>query len=257
VSLARCLVLIRYNFRLLADDLASLLSMLFFPFIMMFFLQPAGRVLLQSSGYRDASGAEQVVPGMVVLFVFLGMSFTGSLFFQEHSWRTWDRLRASVARPLEIIIGKCTPPFVLTLVQVIILFGAGFLIFGMQTFPSLPLLGLMMLALCFCQTGLAMAWIALSRSFSQFLILSNLLGMLFCGLGGSLVPPEALPGWAAFLAPASPAYWALRGFRTLLLDGGDLFSYLQALLVLLGIGSAALLLAALRFRFADVKEVTI
>ena len=253
MSLFRSFSIFRHNVLLLIADLPSLIGMTIMPLIMMLFLQPASRAVLVSEGYTRANGAEQVVPGMAVLFVFLSMTFTGAIFFREHVWGTWERLRASNALPLEMMIGKCFPAYLLTLVQLTIFFLVGVLMFGLHIQGSLIALALVMISLAFCLIGLAMLWVAISRSLGQFLILANLIGMFFTGIGGALAPTDALPSWAQVIAPISPAYWALQGFRTVILNGGDINTLLVPIVALIGFGAVSLLFASLRFRFAETK----
>src|SRR5437868_9051419 len=52
---------------------------------------------------------------------------------------------------------------------------------------------------------------------SQLNAFSNLGAMVLAGVGGALAPTSALPSWARTLAPATPSYWAMRGFRQVIL----------------------------------------
>ena len=56
------------------------------------------------------------------------------------------------------------------------------------------------------------------------------------------------------IAPASPAYWSLEGFRAVILDGGGMRSIVTPSVILLGISVVAAPIAATRFRFTDEKE---
>jgi ABC-2 type transport system permease protein len=227
--------------------------MLVLPLLMMAFLQPASRAMLVSEGYMGANGAEQVVPGLAVLFTFLSITFIGALFFREYAWGTWERLRASSARSFEIVIGKCVPTYLLILLQLLIFFLTGVFLFGLHIRGSLLALALMMVCQAFCLVGVAMAWVAISKSFGQFLVLTNLGGLLFTGIGGALVPSNDLPVWVQVIAPVSPAYWALSGFRAIILNGADVNALVLPLAVLVGVGGTGLMFATLRFRFAEAK----
>jgi ABC-2 type transport system permease protein len=68
-----------------------------------------------------------------------------------------------------------------------------------------------------------------------------------------LVPTNELPVWIQVIAPVSPAYWALHGFRAIILNGADVNALVLPLTVLVGIGGATLMFATLRFRFAETK----
>ena len=77
---------------------------------------------------------------------------------------------------------------------------------------------------------------------------SNILAIVFAGLGGALVPVSLLPGWAAAAAPAVPSFWAMRGMQEVLVDGAGLVDVLPSLAVLAGFGLVVLAVATARLR---------
>ena len=77
--------------------------------------------------------------------------------------------------------------------------------------------------------------------------------MILAGIGGALVPVSALPGWAQAIAPATPAYWAMSGFRSLILEGAGVGAVLTAVVVLLAFAGGCAALAIFRFRFEETK----
>ncbi len=107
---SRSRTLLIHNWRLLIADPAPIVLQTLMPIAMMAFLQGTGRAVLRQGGFTDANGAELVVPGMAVMFAFFGVAFIGTAFFTEHEWGTWERLRASQAGSLEIIMAKILPP---------------------------------------------------------------------------------------------------------------------------------------------------
>jgi ABC-2 type transport system permease protein len=72
-------------------------------------------------------------------------------------------------------------------------------------------------------------------------------------LGGAWVPVETMPGWAQAIAPFIPTYWAMEGFRDVILEGAGLSGVLLPAAVLAGFGAVFTGLAAWRFRFEDTK----
>jgi ABC-2 type transport system permease protein len=62
-----------------------------------------------------------------------------------------------------------------------------------------------------------------------------------------------MPGWAQAIAPAMPTYWAMKGFRSVILEGGGVGSVMVPMLVLIGFGVAFTILAAMRFRLEEAK----
>ena len=223
------------------------------PIVMMAFLQGTGRAALRGAGYLDASGAEVVVPGMAVLFAFFGVAFIGTAFFAEHDWHTWDRLRASQADSLEIVLGKIVPSALLMSAQLVVMFVAGVVLFGLRIHGSVAGLGLMMLASIAVLVALSMLFTAVFRTVNQMMAVVNLAAMVLAGIGGALAPVEVLPDWARFIAPLSPAYWMLDGFRNVVLQDGDLGSTFVPAAATLVLAAMAAAIAAWKLRLSDEK----
>ena len=93
----RTLALLRHEVRVATSDSVSLMTMFVLPVLMMLFLKPIVGVALRNAGFKGISGADQVVPGMSVMFGFFASTLVGYAVFREHSWATWDRLRVSVS----------------------------------------------------------------------------------------------------------------------------------------------------------------
>jgi len=199
-------------------------------------------------------GAEQAVPGMLVLFAFLGLYNVGMVFFRDHGWRTWGRLRTSAVATWHVVAGKTLPLVVLYLVQSAVLLGAGVWLFGMDIAGTIPTLAVVVAAVVVCLTGIGLAVVSLCRTMNQVSAVTNLGGLVLSGLGGALAPVSALPAWAQHLAPLSPVYWALSALRGVIVDGSTLVDLGKPLAVLLGVSVAGFAVAVLRFRAADVKE---
>lgn len=248
--------IVGHNLRLAAADPGPAVAMTIMPLFMITFLQGMGRAALEADGRTDVSGAEQVVPGMAVLFSLFGVVYLGIAFYQEHGWGTWERLRMSPASTTEILIGKLLPPATVIFTQTAVLFGLGALLFGLDIEGSLVALLAVMVASTVMLVAVSMAAIAMFRSINQLSAGTNVGAMLFGGLGGTLAPVDTLPGWAQTLAPISPAHWAMQGYTAVILDGGGLADVAGPIAVLLCVSLTAAVLSAWRFRLAEPKDWT-
>ncbi len=210
---------------------------------------------LQSSGYPDASGAEVVVPGQMVLFSFFVAGSVGFMVFREHGWKTWDRLRASAASPTSILAGFAVPWIGVHVLYSLAVLTAGALLVGLRFNGGSPLAVLLILvAYAFCLIMLMLLATATFRTVNQLNAVQNVGAMLLGGLGGALMPLEALPGWAQTIAPLSPAYWAMRGHRSVFLEQGGVGDVLLPVGVLVAAGCVLAVLASMRFRVDETKE---
>ena len=252
MSLSRSAALVRHELRVMMGDKESIVVLMVMPLIMMAFFKPVARLALVGND-PTANGSEFTVPGMTTMFAFFLVGFIGFSFFAERQWNTWERLRASPATNAEILVGKVVPAIMMCLVQQITLFSAGYVLLGMRVRGSVLGVVLVSLALTMCLVSVGVLMAALLRTQQQLNAINNLGAMILAGISGALVPLSVLPAWARSVAPIAPQYWAMRGFRSTILDGGGVSSVLLPVAVLLAIGAACGTIALLRLRFDDVE----
>ncbi|MCZ7526983.1 MAG: ABC transporter permease [Acidimicrobiia bacterium] len=250
----RSLALARHELRLLRRDPFPLVILVLMPLALMPFMKSSLRLALVQEGYPGANGAEQVVPGMTVTFSFFLVGMVAMSFFDEHGWHTWDRLRVSAARPLEVLVGKTLPRLAVAYLQFAVVMTVGVTVFGLDIRGSVPALGLLLLGLALCLGAMGLLLTAVCRTVQQANALSNVGSMVLAGIGGALVPFALIPAWARAVAPATPSYWAMRGSRSVILDGGSFPEVLLPTAALLAFATAFVLLALWRFRFDETKQ---
>jgi ABC-2 type transport system permease protein len=91
------------------------------------------------------------------------------------------------------------------------------------------------------------------RTMNQLNAIGGVGGMGLALLGGAWVPVETMPDWAAAVAPLLPTYWAMEGFRDVILEGGGVTTVAGPMVYLLLFAALFTLVAAWRFRFEDTK----
>jgi ABC-2 type transport system permease protein len=219
----------------------------------MAFLKPTFALALSAHGYPGANGAEQVVPGQTVVNSFYIVGMTSFAFFAEYGWNTWDRLRASNATSPEIIIGKALPLLGVSITQFLVIFAIAIPLFHLHSRGPVGALAPIVAAFAACLVMLGVMTTALCRTIQQANAFAFGGLVLFGALGGALVPLEVLPGWARAVAPATPTYWVMRGFRSVILDGHGLPAVTLPCCVLVGMSAAFAAVSLSRFRFADAK----
>jgi ABC-2 type transport system permease protein len=253
VSLRRSLAVTRNELRVLRRDPSPLIFVLAVPVVVMYILRGGVGAILHVLGYHNASGADFAVPAQIVTFIFFIPAFIGMSFFREHGWATWDRLRASSATSAEIMVGKVVPMCVLGLLQVAIVFlvGRGL---GLHVRGSVIGVALIAAALVLCVSTLGLAVTAVFRTMGQVNAFGNVGSVALAGLGGALMPLAVLPEWVHRIAPATPQYWAMRGFNSLILNGDQVTAALLPAGVLLTFTAGFGLIALGRLRFVDTKR---
>jgi ABC-2 type transport system permease protein len=239
ISLRRVGVAIAHELRMIRRDPLPVMVLIVFPIVTMAFLKPAFRPAIVQGGHPGANGAEQVVPGQAVLSAFFIVSLTTFAFFSEFS--------------LELIIAKGVPRVVMCVAQFLVTFAIAIPLFDLNVrgdlLAMLPLI--VVLAVCFVFLGVAVT--AVARTAQQANAFGIVGMVLFGAIGGALVPFNVLPEWARAIAPATPTYWAMRGFRSIILDGRGMDGVITPIAVLLAMTLAFALIALRWFRFDQAK----
>jgi ABC-2 type transport system permease protein len=249
----RSLAIIAHDLRVLKRDPAFIVIMIVMPLIMMVFLKGTFRLSLRASGYPNATGAEQIVPGGIVMFSTFMMGNLAFAVFREHGYGTWDRLRASPASTLELLLGKSVVPLLTLALQSVVLFVFGLTVFGLRIPGSWPALLLVAVSHWLCLTAVGLFLLTICRTIQQVNAASNVGAMVLSGLGGAFTPLSGLPTWARHIAPATPHYWAMRGFRSVILGSGGFGTALLPSGVLLGVAVALTIFTRFRFNADDKK----
>jgi ABC-2 type transport system permease protein len=253
ISLRRVGIILAHELRLARRDPLPVMVLIVFPIVTMAFLKPAFRPALVQAGHVHANGAEQVVPGQATLSAFFVVSLVTFGFFAEHYWGTWDRLRASQASSFEIVLGKALPRIVISLAQFIVIFATGVVVFDLKIRGGVLALAPLVVAFSICLVLLGVAVTAVCRTAQQANAFGIVGMVLFGAIGGALVPFNVLPGWARTIAPATPTYWAMRGFRSIILDGQGLGGVTTPILVLLAMALLFGVVGLRRLRFDEAK----
>jgi ABC-2 type transport system permease protein len=255
MSRRRLLIISRHQAKLLLGNPGALVIFVIIPLLTMVIMKTTQKSALLGAGYRHVNGAEQVVPGLTVMFAFFWLVFVGRTFFAEHAWGTWDRLQM-MASTTEVILGKLLPSFVVITLQMILLFVIGDLVLGLSSKGSMATLVILAPALAICVLALTFALVAFCTTMSQLDALGNLLMLVSASLGGALALTATLPGWAQSIAPAIPSHWAMQASTDVILKGEGFGAVIGPTAVLLGFAALFATLAAIRFRPTDHKLIS-
>ena len=247
-------VIARRELRLLGQDPVPLVLLLAVPVVFLAFLKPMLFVTLIIEGYPGTNGSEQAVPGAAATFSLFLTGLAGLSFFREHGWGTWDRLRASPATTAQILLGKLVPLYGFAVLQLAWLFGVGVVFFDLDLRGSAVAIGVLSLAVAAGHLALGLLLVALARTIQQVNALANLGSALLAGIGGAIVPAYLMPQWVRTIAPATPTYWAMRGYRAVTLEGEGLSAVALPASVLVGFAIGLTALALWRFSAGEEKR---
>jgi ABC-2 type transport system permease protein len=229
----------RHQAVLLRRAPGPLLTYTVMPILLTVLLEPVHARLDPGTSAIDATA-----PGMVVMFALFMTGVIGDSLLLERGWRTWDRLRSTPTRAVELLTGKVLPLLGALLAQQVVVFGFAALAYHLDLVAGGWRLAVVGLAWAVCVTGCGTALATAVRGHSQLTTVKDIGTLALAGLGGALLPLPLLPSWATAVSPASPGYWAMRGYTAALAPGDGV--PVVAVAILLGTGAAGLAVAALR-----------
>jgi ABC-2 type transport system permease protein len=234
--------------RILKRDPAWIVLLFVIPLILVGLMRGGVHFILALTGHPAASGADFSVPAQAVTFVFYLPGLIGISFLREHGWATWGRLRATGTPTAHILIGKVLPIAIMGICQMAIIFGIGESFYGLHIRGSTAGVALVACVLVLTVITMGLAITVLVRTMQQLNAVANITPVALGALGGALMPLVTLPAWVHRVAPATPQYWAMRAFDQLILDGGNLWTAVlpMAVLLLYAVAFAVVALLGLR-----------
>jgi ABC-2 type transport system permease protein len=247
------LAVARNELRVLRRDPTPLVVLVAMPLLMAPLFGGAFRAALVLGGHPHASGADFAIPAQMVQFGFFLAPYTGFLFFRDHGWKTWSRLRASPATSGAIIVGKAVPMVALGLVQVVVLLSFGAIALHLHLHGHALAIGALAFVYVCCAVSVGIALTAVVRTSQQLNSLGFLGATLTGALGGALVPIGTLPSWTQRIAPATPQYWAMRAARDVILDAKPASAVALPIGVLIVFTAGFVTIAIRQMRFDDAK----
>ncbi|MGH3852157.1 MAG: ABC transporter permease [Pseudonocardiaceae bacterium] len=255
IRLSRLMAVSGNEWRIVRKYQELVILLLIVPLVMMALVSKGiGAVVADVAPEYHAAGADFTVPGFTLMFGFMLIGFLGNGFMGEHGWGTWDRLRASSARPSEVLLGKVLPYAGLSLAQFVLMLTVGWTFLGMHLRGSAIALALLVIASVFLIISVSLAITAFCSSGQQVSSFANLVGIVIGLVGGVFMPVAALPTWVRYMSPLTPQYWAMSGFRKVLAGNGTVTDIGVELLILVGLSVVLFAIAARRFRFDESKR---
>jgi ABC-2 type transport system permease protein len=206
-------------------------------------------IVVQKRYNPEGISQYNIVPGLLGVILQMTMvMMTAMALTREIERGTMENLLAMPATPLETMLGKVLPYFVVGGVQVAVILVTAKLLFAVPFVGGLALLCFAILLFVFALVLLGYTISTFSRTQMQAMQLTFFFFLPSLLLSGFMFPFLGMPGWAQTLGEIFPLTHFLRIVRGIMLKGADLAAVSQELAVL-GIFIAVFAsLALLRFR---------
>jgi ABC-type multidrug transport system permease subunit len=158
------------------------------------------------------------VPGFAVTFLLIGMLMGVSLaLIDEREWGTLERLRSAWAPLWTTLTGKLLARFVVGFLQMIVLFVAGWALFGISLGRVPAALMMPAAAIAFAGAAFGLIVAGVGRTRDAVLPVGAIVIMTSAAIGGCWWPIDFEPLWMQQVALALPTTWAMRAFNDLMI----------------------------------------
>ena len=175
-----------------------------------------------------------VIPGYLVMFVFFAAAVSATKIVWERQNRTLERLLASSVKRGSILAGIFTGTIIKGLIQIIIFWVVGILVFHVDLGLSPLAVIILSILMVIMSAAFSVMLATLARTMRSANSLAVLTSLLLAPLGGCWWPFFLYPEWLQNIAKITPHAWATTGFNKLMLFGanfGDAVPSMIALLV--------------------------
>jgi ABC-2 type transport system permease protein len=214
--------------------------------------QPQVRVEATTVGGREdalPTGFNYTAPANLVLFVFITSLAGAAGLIEARRLGVTRRLVATPTTVATVLFGEALGRFAVALLQGLIIFGVGWLVFGVD-WGDPPAALLLTVTFALVATGVGMLLGSLLRNAEQATSIGPPVGIALGMLGGCMWPLAIVPAPMRAVGHLFPHAWAMDAFIALIAKGEDVAGIAPQLAVLAGFAAALLALATWRLRKA-------
>ncbi|HEY77956.1 MAG TPA: ABC transporter permease [Dehalococcoidia bacterium] len=193
-----------------------------------------------------------VVPGYLVMFVFMAAAFSAETIVRERQNHTLERLLAASVRRESILSGIFAGTAAKGLIQITIFWTVGILVFHMDLGLSPAAVVLLSILMVLMSSAFAIMLATLAKTQRSAGSIALITSLVLAPLGGCWWPLFITPRWMQFIAKITPHGWATTGFNKLLVFNADFSAALPEMLSLVGFAALFGIIAVWRFRTSAV-----
>ena len=187
--------------------------------------------------------------GQLVTWTLITLLGAAEVFVNERLGGTLRRLLSTPSSKSTILSGKISGRFVMGLMQMFVLIGAGALVFKVNWGQSPLALTMVVVAFGLSAVALGVMLGAFAKTRSQAGNLTVMFAMTMSALGGAWWQLEVTPPLFQKVVQVLPSTWAMKGFNEVIVKGGGPLDVLSICLVLLGFALIFFLIGIKRLRF--------
>lgn len=200
------------------------------------------------------AGATRVVGGWAMMFLLFSLSGMATSLFEEKKAGLFLRLLSTPVRRAHLLWSKYLFGIALGVVQLITLFFAGRVMFGIDVTSNFGNLVAICLAASLACTAFGMLLAAITRTPAAASGLATLLILTMSSVGGAWFPVSFMPEFIQQVSKLTVVYWAMEGFAQVLWNGCTFGELLPTIGVLLAMAAALIGVSLWRFQRGPIFE---
>ncbi len=193
-----------------------------------------------------------VIPGYLVMFVFMAAAFSAETIVRERQNHTLERLLAASVKRESILSGIFAGTAVKGLVQIALFWTVGLLVFHIDLGLSPAAVILLSILMVGMSSAFAIMLATLAKTQRSDGSIALITSLVLAPLGCCWWPLFITPRWMQFIAKITPHGWATTGFNKLIVFSADFNAAVPEMLALLGFAAVFGIIAAWRFRTSAV-----
>jgi ABC-2 type transport system permease protein len=202
---------------------------------------------LTGRAVKNAS-ATRMVGGWAIMFLLFSVAGSSTSLFDEKKAGIFNRLLSMPVTRAQILWSKFAFNVLMGLVQLLFLFIAGRVLFGIDVASNLPSLVVVCICAASACTAFGMLLAAVSKSTAAASGLGTFLILTMSAVGGAWFPVSFMPEFLQTLSKLTLVYWAQEGFIAALWAGSSIVEMLPILGVLLGMAAILNTISLILFR---------
>ena len=198
----------------------------------------------------ELKGVYFFVPGiMAVILMLISAMMTSVSIAREKEMGNMEILLVSPLKPIQIIIGKLMPYFLLSFINAVSVLSLGYIVFGVPVNGSIVLLlaeSMLFITLAL-SLGLLISSIAESQQVAMFI---SMLGLMLPTilLSGFIYPIENMPMWLQYICHIMPPKYFIIIVKDIMLKGVGLEYLWPETLILTGMTLFLIVVASKKFK---------
>lgn len=200
------------------------------------------------------AAATRVVGGWAMMFLLFSLSGMATSLFEEKKAGIFLRLLSSPVQRGHLLWSKYLFGIALGLVQLVTLFFAGRLLFGIDVLSNFGNLVVICLVAAMACTAFGMLLASITRTPAAASGLATLLILTMSSIGGAWFPTSFMPEFIQRLSKLTVVYWSMEGFALVLWNGCTFTELLPTLGVLLAMTAVLVSVSLWRFRRGPIFE---